>query len=134
MIEMDILRLAGIAIVTATVSATVRELKPELGLQAAIAGGAVMLAVAADGLFGIVSALNAAFGEAGFDPELPRFVLRVTGTAYTAQLASDICRDANETALASRTEICGRIAITALSLPWLLRFLRSLTELIGEIL
>lgn len=120
--------------ITAVLSLTVKTVRPELGLQTAIAGGALLLALALPGILDISNAINEAFAEAGFEGELPRFVLRVTGAAYTAQLAADICRDANESALASKAEMCGRIAITALSLPWLLKFLRTLAELIGEYL
>jgi stage III sporulation protein AD len=36
---------------------------------------------------------------------------------FVAQLASDICRDANETAIATNVEMAGKIAVLLIALP-----------------
>jgi stage III sporulation protein AD len=131
---MDIFKLSGIAVVTAVLSLTVRNVRPELGLQTAIAGGAVLAAAAFYGLLDISEAISEAASSIGLDGDIPGFVLRVTGVAYASQLAADICRDANENALASKTETCGRIAILALALPRLTKLIGTVASLIGECL
>ena len=44
-------------------------------------------------------------------------IIKITGIAYITNLSSQICVDAGETALASRVELAGKIAICMLTIP-----------------
>ena len=57
-------------------------------------------------------------------------MLKVIGTAYLAQFAADLCRDAGESAVAGKVELAGRVLILALCLPVLM----SILEMVGSIL
>ena len=130
---MDVFRIAGIAVVTAILSLTLRSVRPELGMQTAIAGGAVLLAFAASELLGITAALRSLMSDLGAGEEIVTLVMKVVCIAYVAQIAADICRDSGENALAAKTEICGRLLMVSAALPMLLRLVRTLTGLIGEL-
>ena len=131
---MDIFRVAGMAIVTVVLTITVKSIKPELGLQVALAGGAVLLLLLISELSGIVGALKGLFSGLGTDLSTVQLVIKVVGIAYVGQIAADICRDSGETALASKTEICARVLIASAALPTLIKLLGSLTELIEKYL
>ena len=130
---MDVFRIAGIAVVTAILSLTLRGVRPELGMQTAIAGGAVLLAFAASELLGITAALRSLMSDLGAGEEIVTLVMKVVCIAYVAQIAADICRDSGENALAAKTEICGRLLMVSAALPMLLRLVRTLTGLRGEL-
>ena len=44
-------------------------------------------------------------------------IIKITGIAYVTNLSAQICADAGETALASRVEMAGKIAICMLTIP-----------------
>ena len=44
-------------------------------------------------------------------------IIKITGIAYITNLSSQICADAGETALASRVEMAGKVAICMLTIP-----------------
>ena len=44
-------------------------------------------------------------------------ILKITGIAYISQIGTDLCRDAGETALASRIETAGKLGITVIMIP-----------------
>ena len=44
-------------------------------------------------------------------------LLKITGIAYLSEFACNICKDAGETAIASKVELAGRVLIIALSIP-----------------
>lgn len=48
---------------------------------------------------------------------LAALIGKVTGTAAVGGLAGDVCRDAGETALAAKAEVCARAVCLVLALP-----------------
>ena len=57
-------------------------------------------------------------------------VFRAAGVCFVTQLAADTCRDAGETALASKAELTGRVLLLLLTVPL---FEQVLTMIIGVI-
>ena len=53
----------------------------------------------------------------GVPSELLTVLIKLTGIVYLVQFAADACRDANETAIAGRVELAGRIMIVSLCIP-----------------
>ena len=129
---MDIFKVAGIAGATAALAVTVKSMKPELGVQVVLAGSALLLLITLSELSGIIGKLGELFNGFGMDGETVSLFVRVAGIAYVGQIASDVCRDAGENALASKTEICARLLIASSALPMLIRLIGLLTELINN--
>ncbi len=122
------------AITTAVLALTVKSFKPELGMQTALAGGVLILGVCAAELTGTARTLREMLAGTGVDGGVISLVFKVTGIAFTAQIASDICRDAGESALASKVQICGRLMMVSAALPMLTELVLSVTRLIGDFL
>lgn len=131
---MDIFKVAGAAVLTALLSLTLRQIRPELGMQTALAGGAVIMMLAAAELSGIARSIRGLSGSFGVGSDAIGAALKITGIAYITQISADICRDAGESALASKTEICGRILMVAAALPVLTDLLGTLSGLAEEYL
>lgn len=53
------------------------------------------------------------------ESELFTLLFKSAGIAVITTLAADLCRDCGETALAGKTELCGKSVILALCLPLL---------------
>lgn len=131
---MDVFRLAGMAMATAVLALTLKGIKPELGMQTALAGGVVILGYAAVELLGVVKSFDALMKDAGVDKGIAALVLRIVGIAFIVQIASDICRDAGESALASKVEICGRLMMISAALPMLTALITTVAGMLRDYL
>lgn len=57
-------------------------------------------------------------------------VLKMLGISYMTQFASDLCKDAGHSAIASQIELFARVSVLFLSFPVLM----ALVQMIGEVL
>ena len=127
---MSVTALCALAVCAAIMALYLRELRPELGRLLSLGASVVLMAaalpMAAEFIAGIRSfaAVSAPFGE--FIGPL----LKITGIAYVAQFAAELCRDAGENALAGRVELVGKTAITLMSFPIIKEVFLSLMEMV----
>lgn len=113
----DILKLCAFAITACIITLSVRAYKPEIARQAAIAAGIMVLIYALDKLNYVFAEIKALLNAYGVQNELLNVLIKLTGIVYIIQFAGDACRDANETAIAGRVELAGKIMIISLCLP-----------------
>lgn len=111
------LKIAGVAVIAVSAAALLRSVRPELAVQVSLAAGVVILGYAISLLSGVTEELSRMAAEIGLEDGSLKAVLKVTGIAYVAQFASDVCRDAGESAVASRAELAGRILMIAAAFP-----------------
>ena len=57
-------------------------------------------------------------------------LLKIVGVAYIAEFGAQVCRDAQEGAIASKVELAGKVIIMALSIPIVLVILDSVLQLL----
>lgn len=114
---MNILSLAGLAIVGLLVLALARQVVPEMATLITIGLGVVLLALVVDSLGDAVDVLQGLAGNAGIKSDYIRVVLKVVGVSYIAAFAAQMCRDAGESALAAKVELAGKVMILLTALP-----------------
>lgn len=129
---MDVFRIVGIAAAAAVLALTVKSYRPELGIQIAASGGIILLGFCLSELIGIDSALKKSLYELGMGEEALAPAIKAVGIAYVTQIGADLCRDSGESALAAKTEICGRALIASAALPTLLKLVSILAGMIDE--
>lgn len=129
---MDIFRAAGVAVITAVLSATVRQTRPELSVEIAIAGGIVVLGMVFYELGGVAAGLKETAESMGVGESFTT-VMKIAGIACTAEIAADICRDSGESALASKVELAGRLMMVTAAMPMLFKLVGTLSELAEEL-
>ena len=56
--------------------------------------------------------------------------LRVIGVAYIAELGANVCNDANESAIAAKIDLAGRVVILVLAMPVIVDIVRIVTGLL----
>ena len=122
--------MADTILMAVAASLVLRAYRPELGLQIAVAAGVLILMLTLDELIALSSFLSETLARFQIDPGYLKVMLKVIGTAYLAQFAADLCRDAGESAVAGKVELAGRVLILALCLPVLM----SILEMVGSIL
>ncbi|MDQ7792997.1 MAG: stage III sporulation protein AD [bacterium] len=120
---MEVLQVAGLALVTLVVLLLIRQDRPELAVQLTMALGAVIFALVLGRVLGILEALETLATRAGVDRYHLGTVLRIIGVAYVAEFAAQVCRDAGEGAVAGKVEMAGKVLILAMALPIILAVL-----------
>ena len=128
---MDIFTLAGIAVICALLCVIVRQYRPEAALGVGIAGGVLLMGAAALMLAPSVEALKELSRRAGLDNGFAQVLIKALAVCCITQLAADICRDAGESALASKLELAGRAAVGVISLPVFLELAVIVAGLVG---
>jgi stage III sporulation protein AD len=128
---MNILGIAGIAICAAVVAAMLRRYHQEYAVLVGIAAGIVILIEILTSIAPAVQQINRLLSSAGISSQYEVILLKTLGICFLAQFAADACRDAGESALASKMELAGKISILILSLPLFEQIAKTAVGLIG---
>ena len=128
---MSVAAICALGVCAAVIALYIRELRPEMARLFVLGAGIVIMAMAMPMAAEFVSGIRV-FGEinsvtAGFLEPL----LKITGIAYIAQFAAELCRDAGESALAGRVEFAGKTAIALMSFPIIREVFMSLMNVIS---
>ena len=83
-----------------------------------------------DKLAGIITLLTSLANKAGVNSEFLEILLKITGIAFLTEFTVNICKDAGESAIASKVDLGGKIIIISLSIP----IISAILELIVKIL
>lgn len=100
--------------------------RPEMRMAVAMACGLGILYLSMDSISEGVGTLRSLVEEAGLSGETTRVLLQATGIALIAEFGGQLCRDADESALAGRVELAGRAALLGLSAPLVAAVVRQL--------
>lgn len=123
--------LAALAVVVALLTVVVRQYKAEYGMAVGVAGGILLLLLVIAQMSGMFDSISSMIDRAGIRQEWLTLLLKALGICYVTQFASDCCRDAGETALASKAELAGRVAVVLLALPMLTQLLESIVDMLS---
>ncbi len=124
----------AVCVLSASAAILIKKDNPAGALLLSAAAAAVMLAAAFGYVLKSVEFFRRVLELTGVSSALAAPVLKCAGIAVITKFGGDICRDAGESALASKTEICGRILMVAAALPVLTDLLGTLSGLAGEYL
>ena len=114
---MEMISLCGVLVITAFLAVLLRPHRPELTLALGVAAGVGVALAVLSSIKEPLAALEQLFSKAGIAGETIQLMLKSFGICLLTQLAADVCRDAGETALASRAELAGKAALLVLALP-----------------
>lgn len=123
--------LAALAVVIALLAVVVRQYKAEYGMAVGVAGGILLLLLVIAQMSGLFDSLSDMIDRVGIRQEWLTLLLKALGICYLTQFASDCCRDAGETALASKAELAGRVAVVLLALPMLAQLLENIVDMLA---
>ena len=127
---MDIFTVVTVGILGAVLTLTVRQLRPELGLFVGAAAGILLLLFALGKLSGILDALQLLAAQYEIPPDYVGLLVKIIGMTCLVQFGVQICKDAGESAIASRVEFGGRTLILALALPAAIEAIRAAASLL----
>ncbi len=128
---MEIIKLSGVAIVTAVLCIYLKKYREEYGMLLSLAAGAIIFGVALPYFRDLVSVVQAFADKGGISAEYLKPMLKVVGIAYLTGYSCELCRDAGEGALAAKLEMAGKLVLLGISVPILTSLLETVVKLMS---
>ncbi len=114
---MDIIKIIGIAFIAVIIIVILKQYRPEFAIYASILAGVLILALASDTLSGIIDMIQSISNKTNINNDFLIILIKITGIAILTEFAVNICKDAGESAIASKVDVGGKILIISLSIP-----------------
>lgn len=114
---MDIISIAGIAITAAVLAVMLRQYRHEYAMLISLAAGVLIFVMVISKIQPVFSEIKNLMSGANVNNEYISVLIKSLGVCFVAQIASDSCRDAGETAIASKVELAGKFVVLILALP-----------------
>lgn len=131
---MELMSILILLITAAFLSVLLRRSQPEAALGIGLIAGIVVLWAALERVVPLIESVRSMLEGAELPSIYVGILFRALGVCLLTQLAADTCRDAGETALASKAEFVGKILLMVLSMPLfeeIIRLAQSLMQ--GEL-
>ncbi len=127
---MNIIAFVGAGIIGAVLCAVIRQYKPEFGIYISLITGMIILGAAVVCAKPAIDMLGELAGRSGIDGGYAELLIKCLAVCFLTQLASESCRDAGESAIASKIEFAGKCAVVLIALPLFSYLAGLVTDLI----
>lgn len=127
---MEILQIAGLGLVAALLLVVLRPQRPEMALQLSLAAGVAIFLLLVSRIQAVLQVLQDLAFRAHINPFYLSAILKVIGIAYIAEFGAQVCRDAQEGAVAVKIEMAGKILIMLVAVP----IIGAIVEMIFKLL
>lgn len=114
---MEIFRIVAIALITAFCVLVLRDVKSELSLVVALAGGIAVVLSVVDYFSGIFSVITEIARKAGLATSVITLLFKVIAVGYVTEFSASIIDDVGLPSLADKVTLGGKLIIVASSLP-----------------
>lgn len=114
---MNIFGIAGLAVVATVFAVLLRKYRPEISTVIGLITAMMILVYAVSKVQPAFNEINHLMSNAKVNTQYISILIKSLGICFIAQLASDVCRDAGETAIASNVELAGKLAVLIVALP-----------------
>ena len=127
---MDVVKIIGVGFIGLIIIMILKQYKPEFAIYVSLLAGTLIFFMVADKLSGIVGLLENLASKANINSTFLMILLKITGIAILTEYAVSVCKDAGESAIASKVDLGGKVCIVAISIP----IISSLLETVVKIL
>ena len=119
-----------LCIAVSLLALSLRQQRPEYAMLLSLSCGLFVLFFLVGKMGDIFSQLQDLLTGLSGQSELTEIVLKALGICIVAELGSQCCRDAGETAIATKVELAAKAALVLMSIP----IFQTLLEVAGELL
>ena len=127
---MEIVMICGIAVTATIIAVLLKKYNPEYSVVISLLAGVLTLFLILSKLSPAISEISYLLAAAGMANEYGAVLFKALGVCFLAQFAADSCRDAGESALASKVELAGKVLILLLALPLFRQVAQIATDLL----
>jgi len=125
-----VIRAVILGVIGAVLSLVIKKNAPEIGLVLALAVALLVVSLGIELIAAILDFTETLQAAASLSPALIAPVLKTVGIGILTRLASDICKDAGQSAIASTVELAGTVAALYIALP----LMQTVFQMIGRLL
>ncbi len=125
----DIVKVTVIGIFTVVTALLIKNTRSEIAIPITVVGCILILGVVTSKLSSIIGSLSGIYQSAGIKGDEVVTLFKIMGIAFVTEFAASTCRDAQESAVASKIELAGRVFIVYLSLPLAVSLLSTIKNL-----
>jgi len=129
-VPLDMLQIAGIALIGAFLAMIVKEQKPSLALLLVVFVGSSIFLFLVDKITEVVNMVEQLALGSNVNMVYLITILKIVGIAYIAEIAAQITKDSGQAAIASKIELAGKIIILSMAIPILTAIIESVIHLL----
>jgi len=126
----EIVQVVGLAIVSVVLLLVIRQQRPEIAVLLALVVGLAVFFLVAQRLVAILDFLRDLASRARVDSLYLNTILKIVGIAYIAEIGAQVCRDAEDTTIASKVELAGKVLILVLAMPIVMAILETILRIL----
>ncbi len=127
---MEVIKIIGVAFITAITSILLKTTKPELSFAVTVTGVIVILLFIIDALQETLTVFSVIAQTTGVQNGLIKILIKIIGVGYITEFGAGILNDFGSNTIADKVVLSGKITIVLLSLP----ILQSLLKLMSGFL
>lgn len=120
----------GIGLVAMTIAVLLRQQRPEMAMLLSVVASVIIFLLMVGRIGNVIEILQSLADRAQVNRFYLGTVLKIIGVAYIAEFGSQVCRDAGESAIASRIEFAAKILIMVMALPIIAAVVESVLRLL----
>lgn len=114
---MNIFSIAGIAVTACAIAVLLKKYHGEYSLMIGLAAGLLIFFMIISKIQPAFSEINSLMNGTKVDSKYTLILFKCLGVCFIAQIASDACRDAGESAIAEKVELAGKFTVLLIALP-----------------
>jgi stage III sporulation protein AD len=122
-------KIAAVAVAGTVLGLVIKKNSPEMALMLTISLALAAFYLAFDTIKAVADFVKSLADTAQIQPEVLTIVFKTVGISIVTKLASDVCKDAGQTSVASGVELTGAVTALYLSLP----LFQSVMKMIGSL-
>ena len=126
----EIIKIVAIGLISLVIIIILKQYKPEFAIYISIITGLIIIYMVINRLEGIINLLKTISNKSGINNQFLELLLKITGIAFLAEFAINLCKDTGENAIASKIEIGSKVVIVSMSIP----IISSLLEIISKLI
>lgn len=128
---MNVVQIAGFAIVACCLVLTLRQQRPEFAMLLSAAAGVLLLLSCIPDIQNLLNQIREISELSAVNDEVIAVIFKVIGIVYMTEFAVGVCRDAKEESMALKVQIAGKIAILGFALPLMLKILKVIEDMLS---
>lgn len=127
---MDIIKIIGVGFVAVIIAVILKQYRPEFTIYVSILAGVIILLMLTDKLNDIINLINNIASKTNINTQYLKILIKITGIAILSEFAVSVCKDAGESAIASKVDVGGKVLIISLSIPIIQALLQTAIEIL----
>lgn len=99
-------------------------------MYASLIAGAMILALVFSKIGSVIDLLRNIASKTAINNEFLGLLIKITGIAVLTEFAVSICKDSEETAIASKIDMGGKVVIISMSIPIISALLETIIKIL----